>query len=115
MLSTRLQTRTRLATLTLLSASALSASDTILIHGHIYTGNDKAPWAQAIAITGTKIEAVGADQQIEKTKTVKSNVIDLQGRTVIPGINDAHTHFWFGALALRGFNLATPELRITAD
>ena len=33
-------------------------SDTVLIHGHIYTGNPKAPWAQALAISGTRIEAV---------------------------------------------------------
>ena len=37
------------------------ASDTVLIHGHIYTGNPKAPWAQALAVSGTRIEAVGTD------------------------------------------------------
>lgn len=68
------------------SASALSASDTILIHGHIYTGNPKAPWAQALAITGTRIDAVGTDQEILARKSAKTEVIDLHGRTVVSGI-----------------------------
>jgi len=48
----------------LLLPTSLFAGDTLLIHGHIYTGNPKAPWAQALAITGTRIEAVGSDQEI---------------------------------------------------
>lgn len=91
------------------------ASDTVLIHGHIYTGNPKAPWAQALAISGTRVEAVGADQEILSRKQAQTKVIDLQGRTVIPGISDSHTHMWFGALALHGFNLSTPEGTITPD
>jgi predicted amidohydrolase YtcJ len=94
---------------------ALVASDTLLIHGHIYTGNSKAPWAQALAVTGTKIDAVGTDQEILARKQPKTEVIDLHGRTVIPGISDSHTHMWFGALALHGFNLSSPESSITAD
>ncbi len=93
----------------------LLASDTVLIHGHIYTGNAKAPWAQALAITGTRIDAVGTDQEILSRKQAQTQVIDLQGRTVIPGISDSHMHMWFGALALDGFNLSTPEGSVTPD
>jgi predicted amidohydrolase YtcJ len=93
----------------------LLASDTVLIHGHIYTGNAKAPWAQALAITGTRIEAVGTDQEILSRKQAQTQVIDLQGRTVIPGISDSHMHMWFGALALHGFNLSTPAGSVTPD
>lgn len=99
----------------LLLPSALFASDTLLVHGHIYTGNAKAPWAQALAITGTRIDAVGTDQEILTRRQAKTEVIDLQGRTVIPGISDSHTHMWFGAMALHGFNLSTPEFSITPD
>ena len=91
------------------------ASDLLLIHGHIYTGNDRALWAQAVAITGSKIDAVGTDQEISARREAKTKVIDLAGRTVIPGISDSHTHMWFGGLALRGINFATPELRLTSD
>jgi predicted amidohydrolase YtcJ len=94
---------------------AVLASDTLLIHGHVYTGNAKAPWAQAVAITGTRIDAVGSDQEILSRKQAKTEVIDLHGQTVIPGISDAHTHMWFGAMELHGFNLSTPDSSITAD
>jgi predicted amidohydrolase YtcJ len=90
-------------------------SDTLLVHGHIYTSNPKAPWAQALAITGTRIDAVGTDEEILARRRVKTNVIDLQGRTVIPGISDSHTHMWFGATALHGINLSTPQFSITPD
>jgi len=91
------------------------AADKILIHGHIYTGNPKAPWAQALALAGTKIEAVGTDQEIMSRKQAHTEVIDLQGKTVIPGFSDSHTHMWIGALELHGFNLSTPEGSITPD
>jgi predicted amidohydrolase YtcJ len=97
------------------SAAALFGSDTVLIHGHIYTGNPKAPWAQALAISGTRIDAVGTDQEILGRKQAKTEVVDLQGRTVIPGISDSHTHMWFGALELHGLNLSTPEGSVVPD
>lgn len=95
--------------------ASLHATDTILIHGHIYTGNPRAPWAQALAITGTKIEAVGTDEEILPRKQPNTRVIDLHGRTVIPGISDSHTHMWYGAMALHGVNLSLPEATITPD
>jgi len=92
---------------------SLLASDTLLIHGHIYTGNRNAPWAQALAINGTRIEVVGSDQEILKRQPPNTHVIDLHGQTVIPGISDSHTHMWFGAMELHGFNLSTPEASLT--
>jgi len=100
---------------TLRAPVLMCAADVIFIHGHIYTGNAKAPWAQALAVTGTKIEAVGSDTEILAKKQTATQVIDLHGRTVIPGISDSHTHMWFGAMALHGFNLSTPEGTITQD
>jgi predicted amidohydrolase YtcJ len=95
--------------------SASFGADTLLIHGHIYTGNPKALWVEALAITGTRVGAVGTDQEILSRRQDKSQVIDLHGQTVIPGISDSHTHMWFGALALHGFNLSTPESSTTPD
>lgn len=94
----------------ILVAPAFCASDTVLIHGHIFTGGDSQKWAEAIAITGDTIDAIGSTDDILKQKSGKTKVIDLAGATVIPGMVDSHTHMWFGALALHGFNLATPEL-----
>ena len=95
--------------------SSLLASDIVLIHGHIYTGNAKASWAQALAITGSRIDAVGTDQEILSRKQAQTQVIDLQGRTVVPGFSDSHTHMWFGGLELHGLNLSTPEGTVTPD
>ena len=94
---------------------AMLASDVVLVHGHIYTGNPKAPWAQALAVSGMRIDAVGTDQEILNRKQPQTEVIDLQGRTVIPGISDSHVHMWFGSLALHGLNLSTPEGSTTPD
>lgn len=99
----------------LFAAELLFASDTILIHGHIYRGNPRVPWAQGLAITGTKIDAVGTDEEILTRTQAKTEVIDLHGRTVIPGISDSHTHMLFGGLALHGLNLSTPEASVTQD
>src|SRR3984893_126141 len=93
----------------------LFGSDTVLIHGHIYTGNPKAPWVQALAISGSRIDTVGTDGEILSRRSAKTEVIDLQGRTVVPGFSDSHIHMWFGALALHGLNLSTPESSITPE
>jgi predicted amidohydrolase YtcJ len=91
------------------------AGDVLLIHGHIYTGVHEAAWAQALSVTGSRIDAVGTDQELLAKKGPQTRVIDLHGHTVIPGIVDAHLHLWLGALALHGFNLSTPEASITPD
>src|ERR1700731_5015039 len=88
-----------------------STSDLLLLHGHIYTGAPKLPWAEALAVTGSRIDAVGTDAQLSARRGPSSRVIDLHGRTVIPGIVDAHIHVWLGAVALDGFNFWTPEGR----
>jgi len=92
---------------------ALFASDTVLMNGHIYTANTQNRWAEALAITGDKVDAVGSNAEIAHHRTANTKVVDLQGKTVIPGITDGHVHPWFGALALHGFNLSTPESNIT--
>ncbi|HLV87078.1 MAG TPA: amidohydrolase [Candidatus Sulfotelmatobacter sp.] len=91
------------------------AGETLLLHGHIYTGNPKMPWAQALAINGSRIDLVGSDQEVSVRRHEGTEIIDLHGQTVIPGISDSHTHMWFGALELHGFNLSTPESSITPD
>ena len=114
-MSSRVTRFAALGWLLLACALPLTASDALLVGGHIYTGNPRQPWAQALAITAGRIDAVGSDQEILKRRGAQNAVIDLKGRTVIPGITDSHTHMWFGALALHGFNLSTPEASITDD
>jgi predicted amidohydrolase YtcJ len=99
----------------LLSPAGAVASDTILLHGHIYTGNPGMPWAEALAVTGTRIDAVGSERVIGRQRRAATRVIDLHGRTVIPGIVDSHIHVLYGAYALHGLNLSTPEASITPE
>jgi predicted amidohydrolase YtcJ len=103
------------ALIALVAGGPAFAADLALIHGHIYTGNPKAPWAAAVAVTGERIEAVGSDAQIEKLRNAHTHLIDLHGQTVIPGIVDSHLHLLYGAFALHGLNLSTPEASITPD
>ena len=90
-------------------------SDLLFVHGHIYTAAPAVPWAEAVAVSGSRIDAVGSDREILKRQRTGTQVIDLHGRTVIPGIFDSHLHLLFGAMALHGFNLSTPEGSITPD
>ncbi|HTS46691.1 MAG TPA: amidohydrolase [Bryobacteraceae bacterium] len=98
-----------------LFVASLFASDTILLHGHIYTEDPKSPWAEALAITSGRIDAVGSDAEISRYRQSLTKVVDLQGRTVIPGIVDIHEHVLYGGMALHGFNLSTPEFNITPN
>jgi hypothetical protein len=91
------------------------AGDTLLIHGHIYTGNPREPWASALSVGGTRIEAIGTDAAVLQHRSSRAQVIDLHGQTVIPGIVDSHTHVLYGAYALHGMNLSTPEASITPE
>ncbi|MDB6083551.1 MAG: amidohydrolase family protein [Gammaproteobacteria bacterium] len=90
-------------------------ADMVLVHGHIYTGNPRGPWAAALAIDGMRIAAVGTDAHILKHRRPGSQIVDLHGQTVIPGIVDSHMHLLYGAYALQGLNLSTPESSITPD
>ena len=91
------------------------ASDTLFLHGHIFTGNPKMPWAEGLAIAGTRIEAVGSDKEMIRHGRGTAKVVDLHGRTVIPGIVDSHAHVVYGAFALHGINLSVPEASVTPD
>jgi predicted amidohydrolase YtcJ len=103
------------AALLAFAARSDAASDTLLIHGHIYTATPKSPWAEALAITGSRIDAVGSDRTVLARRGKTTRVIDLKGHAVIPGIIDSHIHTLYGSLALHGFNLSTPESSITPD
>jgi predicted amidohydrolase YtcJ len=78
------------------------AADVIVTHGRVYTVNDKAPWAEAVAIRDGKILAVGKEVEIEKLKSASTKVVDAGGRVVLPGFTDCHVHFMGGSEALTG-------------
>jgi predicted amidohydrolase YtcJ len=73
-------------------------ADTLIVNGRIATLDPKQPNAEAIAIRRERIVAVGTDHQISSFKGPNTRVIDAGRRIVIPGLNDAHTHFIRGGL-----------------
>lgn len=68
-------------------------ADLILLHGKVFTGDLTKPSAEAVAIAGERIVAVGTSAEIERFAGAKTRRIDVQGRVVVPGFNDAHCHF----------------------
>jgi predicted amidohydrolase YtcJ len=68
------------------------AADLILVGGNVFTADSLRPWAEAVAIRGEKIVAVGTNAEIARTEGPATRRIELGGRTVVPGFNDAHAH-----------------------
>lgn len=66
--------------------------DLILVNGKIFTSDAANPYVQALAIRGERIVAIGDSDKITALAGAAPRKIDLGGRTVIPGINDAHYH-----------------------
>ncbi|MEN8117153.1 MAG: amidohydrolase [Bacteroidota bacterium] len=84
-------------------------ADTIIHNSKIWTGNADREFAQAIAIKGDKILAIGDDGEILKLKSPETKILDLKGKFVTPGFIDSHVHFITG-----GFNLTSVQLRDAA-
>lgn len=75
-----------------ITSCAAPAPDTVLVNGKVFTSNAERLWAEAIAITGERIVAVGSTDTIAARAGTRTRRIDLGGRTVIPGLIDAHVH-----------------------
>ena len=75
------------------SGAQIAPADTILVNGKIVTVDDRFAIAEALAIRGQRIVAVGTNAEIEKLKGPQTRTIALNGRTVIPGLIDNHSHW----------------------
>src|SRR5690606_31011845 len=76
----------------LLPALPLQAAELLLLNGRLWTGNERQPQASAMAVRDGRIVAVG-DEAVAAAAVSKDAIrIDLGGRRVVPGINDAHVH-----------------------
>lgn len=83
----------------------MNIADTVLLNGKIFTVDDEFTIVSAIAIGGGNILAVGTDEDIEAYIGAQTQVVDLFGDTVLPGINDSHLHGF-------AFGLDTPPLSL---
>ena len=68
-------------------------ADLILRSGRVWTLDGDRPEAQAVAVRGDRIAVVGSDADVLALRGPKTEVVDLEGRLLLPGFNDAHTHF----------------------
>ncbi|TFG36138.1 MAG: hypothetical protein E4H45_01785, partial [Nitrospirales bacterium] len=69
-------------------------ADLVITGGKVFTADSLMPYAEAIAVRGNRVIAVGSDKQISKYIDAGiTKVIDAEGRSVLPGFNDAHAHF----------------------
>jgi predicted amidohydrolase YtcJ len=82
-----------------------TSSASLLIEGRIWTADSQKPWAEAVAIQGEKILAVGSREDVAKYRGEKTRVIDAGDGLVVPGMIDSHIHLIDGGLRLSGVQL----------
>jgi predicted amidohydrolase YtcJ len=88
------------------------AADLIITNAKVWTVDKSQPAAQAVAVLGERIVAVGSNADVNSWRGPQSRVIDAQGKLLLPGFNDAHVHFVDGGLQLDRVQLndaASPE------
>lgn len=96
--------------LTMSTAPPEAPADLVLVSAKIWTGDPKNPEAEALAVRGGRIVAVGMDKEIEVLKGAKTVVLDGKWRRVVPGFIDCHTHMSMG-----GLDMLAVDLRKTKD
>jgi predicted amidohydrolase YtcJ len=77
-----------------------SAGERIFFHAKVFTGDTQNPYAEAVAIRGDKIIAVGNFPEVAKSVSENAERIDLEGKSLFPGFIDSHSHSIDGGLAL---------------
>lgn len=86
----------------LAQAAAISLA---IVNARVWTGDTRRPWADAVAVQGNQIAAVGSSAEIRKLAGAATRVIDAKGAMVVPGFTDAHVHFIDGGFALQSVKL----------
>ena len=90
-------------------SAASPAADLVLRGGRVWAGKGR-PAATAIAVKDGRVAALGSDADVQPLIGPGTRVVDLHGRLVVPGFNDAHVHFLSG-----GFGLLSVDLRDARD
>jgi len=85
----------------LMSAACSSApqpppADLVVVNGQVYAGANAPALHEALAVRGERIVAVGTNVEIERLRGPSTRVVDAAGRSVVPGFNDTHVHFFEG-------------------
>jgi predicted amidohydrolase YtcJ len=93
-------------------AQGKPAADLIITHAKVWTVEQAQPTAEAVAVLGERIVAVGSNADVEAWRGPRTRVIDAGGRLLLPGFNDAHVHFVDGGRQLDAVQLndaSSPE------
>jgi predicted amidohydrolase YtcJ len=89
-----------LAALPSTRGAAAETADLILTGARVWTAETKTPWAEAVAIRGERIVYVGSAKGAASLRSQKTEVRDLNGALILPGLNDSHVHLMEGAESL---------------
>jgi len=87
------------------SAQSKPSADLIILNAKVWTADKTLPTAQAVAVLGDRIVAVGGNAGVEAWRGPNTSVIDAGGRLILPGFNDAHVHFVSGGMQLDNVDL----------
>jgi predicted amidohydrolase YtcJ len=79
-----------------------TSAERIFFHAKVFTGNPENPYAEAVAVRGERIMAVGSLAEVLKTTSANAERIDLEGKTLFPGFIDSHSHSIDGGFGLIG-------------
>lgn len=93
------------------AASEGNMVDLVLVNGKVWTGVEAQPWAEAVAVRGEKIYAVGTTAEARRLAGAGTKTVDLGGALVLPGFIDSHTHFLAGGFALKSIQLHDASTR----
>ncbi|WP_137820819.1 amidohydrolase [Pseudomonas sp. D(2018)] len=92
------------------SMESMAAVDLILHNAKVYTAEPGQPLQQAVAVEGGKVRAVGNNAEVLRLKESGTRVIDLDGKVLMPGFVDSHSHAVMGGLELAAANVNTQLL-----
>ncbi len=84
-------------------------ADLVIVNANVHTMDAARPRAEAVAVHGNRVVAVGTSEEVRRLAGARTRVIDAGGALVLPGFNDAHVHFLSG-----GFQLSSVDLRDAA-
>jgi predicted amidohydrolase YtcJ len=100
---------TLLSLLTACSSPAAPGADTVFRGGAVYTVDDDRSWAEAVAISDGEIVFVGSDEDVVALIGADTEVIEIDGKMLMPGFHDAHAHVRHGGSSLLGCSLHAYE------
>jgi len=81
---------------------SISAPDTVYINAVIYTVNSSQPWAKSLAVSGPNISCLSETDSCADAAGPETNIVDLYGQFMLPGLHDTHTHIMMGGALSSG-------------